>query len=111
MKSIEEKAKEYSEQIFAKALKAPWPEAKQFFEETYLAGATEALSSQWRSVEDELPEIDKEVVVIYSHALTPSCIEKAIAYFDGEDWYTTDGTHIRPTHWMSIPELPKSESE
>lgn len=30
---------------------------------------------------------------------------------DGEDWYTSDGEHIRPTHFMYIPSLPDTNTE
>lgn len=107
MKTIEEKAQEYAEAAFAKALKAPWPEAKQAFADTYLAGATEALAGQWRSVEDELPKEHDEVVVIFTHPYRPFITENIVAYWDGEDWYTIGGDHIRPSHWMPLPEPPK----
>ena len=114
MKTIEEKAT-HADKLFCEIIDkyqtAPRPEFRDTLAEIYLAGAKEALASQWRSVEDELPEIDKEVVVVYSHPLTPNFIEKAMAYSDGEDWYTTDGEHLRPTHWMPIPEPPKTENE
>ena len=115
MTTIEQKANLHAERIFPQIAEkyqtAPWNEFREALAQIYLAGVSEGLASQWRSVKDEMPEIDKEVVVVYSHPLTPNFIEKAIAYFDGEDWYTIDGEHIRPTHWMSIPELPKDESE
>ena len=115
MKTIEEKAYSHIDKIFSEIIDkyqtAPWNEFREALARIYLAGAKEALAGQWRSVKDELPEIDKEVVVVYSPLLTPNFIEKAIAYFDGEDWYTHDGEHIRPTHWMPIPEPPKDESE
>lgn len=28
-------------------------------------------------------------------------------YLDlGEDWYTSDGEHVRPDYWMEIPAIP-----
>lgn len=81
------------------------------FQKSYELGRRDALAGQWRSVVDELPETDDDVLVIYSRSYTPKYKEKAIAYYDGEDWYTQDGEHIRPSHWMSIPEPTKYESE
>lgn len=63
-------------------------------------------ATQWRSVEDELPKLDDDVLVVYSRSYTPAYKELAVAYYNGEDWYTQDGDHIRPSHWMPIPELP-----
>ena len=78
--------------------------------DAYFAGAIEALESQWRSVEDELPLVDDNVLVVYSDSFTNISVQ-SVAYWDGEDWYTIDGTHIRPTHWMSIPKLSNPESK
>ncbi len=61
--TIEEKARCYAEKAFAAALEKPWPEAKQSFADAYLAGAREALSSQWIRIEDGLPADGQEVVV------------------------------------------------
>lgn len=77
----------------------------------YIAGWFEALQSQWRSVEDELPEIDDYVLVIFSRSCIPTYIEKAVAYYNGEEWYTQAGWHIQPTHWLPISEPPKDDKK
>ena len=113
MNTIEDKAKAYADRV-ADNTSEVWHFMDEVYTElkdAYLAGATEALTAQWRSVEDGLPEIDEEVVVIFTHPIHPNHAEKAVAYFDGEDWYTIDGDHIRPTHWMNIPELPKTDKK
>ncbi len=63
----------------------------------FIDGAFFSLTHQWRSVEDELPPIDEDVVVLY--------LGFVIAYYDGEYWHTTYGKRIRPTHWLPIPSL------
>lgn len=68
------------------------------------AGQEHALSHQWVSVEDWFPEPGVNVFVFIP--AEPACDlarRYEVAYWDREDWYTTDGEHIRPTHWMSIP--------
>ena len=85
--------------------------SKQEMEAEIAERATEALTAQWRSVEVELPENDEYVLVSYSRSYTPKYKEVAVAYFNGEDWYTQDGDHIRPTHWLPIPESPKHENK
>ncbi len=111
--SIEEKAQDHAEMAFAKALKAPWPEAKQAFADAYLAGATEALASQWRSVEEELPEAEQDVLVAVD---TNTNHQFAFAWLSTLSngtlrWYSYDDTlpldNIR--YWLPIPELPKRE--
>ena len=63
-----------------------------------------SFAGQWTSIDDALPECDDEVLV-YAHKSFTGSDQYAIAYWDGEDWYTTDGEHIRPSHWFTIPHL------
>ena len=70
----------------------------------FKAGADFALSRQWVSVEDALPD-EHEEVLTYSIASEYAEDENTVAYYDGEDWYTTHGHHIRPNYWMPIPKL------
>lgn len=115
MITIEEKAYNHANRLFPeivnKYLTGTWSEFRKEIIGIYLAGAKEALQSQWRSVEEKLPGIDEEVLVIFSQAYTPAHKEMAVAYTDGEDWYTIDGSHIRPSHWMRIPEPPKDDKK
>lgn len=114
MKTIEEKAKAHAGKAMIECKQSDVPfdvtqsaALGMYCRDAYLAGATEALAAQWRSVVVELPEEHDEVLVSFSPTYAPNNIEQAVAYYDGEDWYTTDGTHIRPSHWLPIPELPK----
>ncbi len=66
-------------------------------EQAYEDGATDALASQWVSVEERLPEIGELVVAAYIGFVT--------ATYDGEDWYDANDHLIRPTHWLPIPPL------
>ena len=81
----------------------------------FLEGAEFALNNQWISVEDDLPcnhkelistEYDKEtiyVVVIGKGAIADTdCME-----YNGMEWRWQRNGFWGPTHWMSIPELPK----
>lgn len=77
---------------------------------SYTYGAQDALSHQWVSVDDRLPN-EHEEVLTYSIASECAEDEIATAYYDGEDWYTLHGRHIRPNFWMSIPKLnPEKQS-
>lgn len=104
MKTIGEKAAEFATR-----------EAKNIIEyaflyKAYYVGATEALASQWRSVEDELPEDDNTVLVrleseefekpTYS---TGFCVD---GHFNLPDIFYCD---CKVTHWMPIPELKTEE--
>ena len=111
MESTEEKSMqrawcEYRNMEYVDGYVNPLPSDN--FEKGYMLGRRDALASQWRSVDDELPENDEYVLVSYSRSYTPDYKEMAVAYWDGEDWYTIDGDHIfRPTRWMNIPEYIK----
>lgn len=77
---------------------------------SYIYGAQDALSHQWISVDERLPE-EYEEVLTYSIASEYAEDENAVAYYDGEDWYTTHNRHIRPNYWMPLPQLnPENQS-
>ena len=97
--TTEEKARAYAENLPATA--AAWGMRKNVIADAYLAGATEALASQWVSVEDSLPKPYENVLTYTIGAID----ENAVAYHDGEDWYTTNDEHIRPHYWLNIPPL------
>lgn len=99
--TTEEKAKAYAENIFGNPITPRGIAEKRAARNAYLAGATEALASQWVSVEDRLPKPYEEVLTYTVGAIDTN----AVAYHDGEDWYTTDGEHIRPHYWLPIPPL------
>lgn len=101
--TTEEKARAYAEKmIVSKAVPGVIIQMIDDVARTaYLAGATEALASQWVSVEDGLPK-PYEDVLTYTIGFID---ENAVAYHDGEDWYTINGEHIRPHYWLPIPPL------
>ena len=116
MKTIEEKAYSHVDKIFSEIIDkyqtAPWNEFREALAQIYLAGATEALAGQWRRVEDELPKVDKDVLV--SMGWGEFGVVWLSALSNGTcKWYSNDDTlsldYIK--YWMSIPELPKDESE
>lgn len=75
-------------------------------ENAFKAGAKFALSHQWVSVDDELPEIDKEVLFLCEYGTF-------IGYFDGENiWFANGlGEVFDVTFWMPIPPLPEARKE
>ena len=81
----------------------------------FLEGAEFALNNQWISVEDDLPcnheelvstEYYKEtiyVLVIGKDAIADTdCME-----YNGKEWRWQRNSFFEPTHWMTIPKLPK----
>lgn len=102
----EERAKKYAEEAFAKALKAPWPEAQQVFAEAYMAGAKDADSNPaWRMCE-ELPYPNEDVLVAFDNG------DRGIGYYEGiGDWYVNGiGVVDNIAAWLPLPKFnPKSK--
>ena len=95
--TTEEKARAYAENLPVTA--ATWGMRKSVIADAYLAGATEALASQWKDPKVELPETDADVVAIDANGL------HIAAYFNGE-WYSSDDEFTRnPQMWLPIPPL------
>ena len=108
---IEQKAKEISENNYS--IIDDWEKCKR----SAIDMADWILNNLWTSVEEELPELYRNVFVIFDNLHT------ANAYYDGEYWWWNDGFPIdvdsygnaiyssqqrcedKPTHWMYIPEI------
>lgn len=66
---------------------------------------------EWINIEDRLPEIEKDVLVLDVEKTTSG--NRIIKYFIAslwDDWcfYTDDELHIlNATHWMPLPQPPK----
>lgn len=96
MKTIEEKAKEYAHVnrgIYV---------TEKHVEKAYVAGAQEAIASQWRDAEVELPEDGVEVLAWTS-------VGAYVAFISNNAWEDWEGNSLYVTHWMPIPEPPKNE--
>ena len=94
-KRIEEAAVEHAESI------PQSDERKEYSREDFIAGAEYALSHQWISVEEALPENGENVFAIDGD-------DAYVAWFDetDKDWHElSEGQLIVPTHWMPIPKF------
>lgn len=81
-------------------------------ESAFEAGAEWYMSKIWIPVDERLPESDGFVMVFVLANPTFGMPDRyEIAYYDGEDWYTQDGEHVRPTHWCDIPQLNPEKEE
>lgn len=66
----------------------------------------------WISVEDRLPEENKALLVCDISGVTSDEREPEKAFYEGGIFYWQsivnydDGTSLRVTHWMPLPELP-----
>ena len=117
MKTIERKALSYIDRIFKEILNIhqnePWPQFKEALAQIYLAGAKAALAWQWRSVEDELPKAEQDVLVAIA---TQTNHQFAFAWLSTLSngtlrWYSYDDTFPldKIRYWMPIPLLPPKD--
>lgn len=118
-KTIEEKAVAYAEKMFEKILteEIPWNEVRETYTQAYLAGATESLASQWRSVDEELPEENQTalcklndgefIVARFDHIATFEINGEESKLF--EWWVENEGDSYtlddEVTHWLPIPPM------
>lgn len=71
----------------------------------YIDGATEALASQWRSVEEKEPPIGKLILCRDAYSV-------ALCIYDGEDIYEVrNDCKCRMPFWMQIPPIPDTNTE
>ena len=58
----------------------------------------------WVAVSDRLPDDDLTVLVA-----TSECDEPVwLGWHDEEGWHSVDAVPLKVTHWMPIPEAPRS---
>ena len=118
MTILEQKAYSHVDRIFGEIIDkyktAPWNEFREALAQIYLAGITEALAGQWRSVEDELPEAEQDVFVAvrfgngytYGHAWLSTLSNGTLRWYSQNEYLHLDNI----CYWMPIPEPSKDES-
>lgn len=107
-KTKDQQAQEYAKQIQKDFIHNRLVTEELAFEDieaAWLAGYTAAEQSMWRSVKEELPSNDHDVVASDENGL------HIASYFNGE-WYSCDDEFTRnPQMWMPIPSLPDTNTE
>lgn len=101
--TTEERAKAYVENLPVTA--ATWGMRKSVIADAYLAGATEALASQWKDPKVELPEDGEYVLISTDRGIEPSVWNEHHQCWDdaeGDD-YMYSKEYVEA--WMSIPPL------
>ena len=83
-------------------------------ERGFIDGAHFSLSNQWISVEDALPELDEEVLVLFPDGTTTVSVRHKTFNADGKDvttWKNSDYTYADSwiKYWMPIPALKEKE--
>lgn len=108
--TTEEKARAYAKDAYYPTPENGWYESdhkdmEDVLEQTYLAGATEALASQWKDPKVELPEDGEYVLISTDRDIEPSVWNEHHQCWDdaeGDDYmYSKDYVQA----WMSIPPL------
>lgn len=62
---------------------------------------------QWRSVQDELPDLEERVLILTSDYMVD--IEKRTDPKDGNIWSCISKESV--THWMKLPSIPTPEEK
>lgn len=111
--TTEEKARAYAEKDLVRAISrpahpldhlAPYFDSKDV-QQAYLAGATEALASQWVSVEERLPEDATQCLVFLPGSYDDNIVR--LAWYDGDKFHDVQtDQRYRPSFWMPIPIPP-----
>lgn len=107
MRKIEEKVEAAWQRSRGEDVYNPYypVKASSNFADGYKAGAAEALSHQWVSVEDELPDSYGPVLLFCEFGAE-------IGYYEHGEWYLNGyGTINSVTFWMPIPPLPEARKE
>ena len=108
-KMIEEEAREYaSNQTSLDYI------GKLSCKQSFIDGARFSLSHQWISVEDALPELNEEVLVLFPDGTATVSVRCKTFNADGRDvisWKNGDYTYADSwiKHWMPIPVLKEKE--
>lgn len=106
-KTIEDAAKEHAVKAYDTVLlrgemESPYAEQARL---SFIAGAQFALTHQWRSVEDELPLSEEDVMLRYENPLSGE-ESFAIGYRKDVQYFRSIDNHeLTPTHFMPIPSL------
>lgn len=114
MKKLEEKAQAYADRK-ADGTSEVWHFMDEVYTElkdAYMAGATEALASQWRPFSmDNSPYIGQEVLILgeTGDVILAKIIDQPIKPF-GHVHVWHPEVKCKVTHWLPIPELPKTET-
>lgn len=104
--TTEEKAKAYAEKELVRAINrpahpldhlAPYFDSKDV-QQAYLAGATEALASQWVSVDERLPEISDEGCI--AEGVCKWTKDKELFKYDMADGFEM-------FEWRNMPRTPR----
>lgn len=111
MKTVEQKAIDYANENTTIGL------SKEMAVRAYIAGTFESLSSQWRSVDDELP--DENTLVLCRMKNTGAIVSGFITkrwrpYPEGStlpNFHFEDYGGYECTHWMPLPPNTPEEDE
>ena len=107
MNTIAEKARTYTDSTDTRVFGSEETlDATELIQKGYIAGATEALTAQWRSVEDETPEEGEYVIIDGPNGIKAAVWNEHYQVWDdaeGDDFmYKKDAVKM----WMSIPQPP-----
>ncbi|WP_289745000.1 DUF551 domain-containing protein [Paramuribaculum intestinale] len=92
----------------------PWPQVRQYIADAFIAGAQYALSHQWVSVEERLPEEGQEVLLYDVNSIRHYVIGWRRKKGDNKGMWALSNGFVEDkdiTHWLPIPQLnPEKQS-
>ncbi len=108
----------HAEAVFPDMIKAipeqPWPQVRQYIADAFIAGAQYALSHQWVSVEERLPEEGQEVLLYDVNSIRHYVIGWRRKKGDNKGMWALSNGFVEDkdiTHWLPIPQLnPEKQS-
>lgn len=110
---IAQSAEKYADENFVDRIvkDEPWPTTKAAFTKTFIDGADFALSRQWVSVDDALPDDDRLVLAHFADVEKP--LEYATAYYRNGIWNVPDDFYYdcEIDFWLPIPEMNPEKEE
>ncbi len=114
--TLEEKSQAYAQSVFSDSAKIygekPWNEFRDTYAAAYLAGAAEALASQWVSVRVGLPEDRQQIIYRYRWRNPKTGIwhDSGIdaCRYDKDFGFCTDNENV--ICWMPVPPLKGGET-
>lgn len=106
----EQQAQQYADKRMARVYSLEWDSiyVKDLIEEAFEDGYIAAEQSQWRSVEDELPEDGNFLTLIKNEG----CVLIEIApwrsgSYQGKLCFPVNTGQASVSHWMPLPSLPE----
>lgn len=116
----EQQAQEYAEKKIQETIPEEYRHDEQIYDaddikyaykQAYSDGYTACEQSMWHSVEEELPEFDKRVLICERVADKQRVFIGRRIQFSNGGWDWSQTTKESVTHWSELPSIPDTNNE